>query len=199
MHTFNTFKWWLGFFIVLLSSDSFATTVYKQVDKSGRVTYSDTPGSNTEEVDINTPAPIAAQPTPPTPSNSKSTTPGNATGTPAATTEDIIHTIKIISPPDKSTINTGDLSLTVTVEVNPPLGKDDKVAFYVDGKPANTPDQNLSITLPRFEDRGEHSIQAQLISGSGKSTPSEPITVYQQHHSILLPNSKSPPASPPGD
>ena len=161
--------------------------IYKQVDTAGQVSYTDSPSSEA----TSSSAWHDNLPTPKTPTLSTAATdsapPPDKSATPAAADQKAIaYVVEIMSPQAGATLTNESQSLEVSVSLTPALAAKDKIALVVDGQ-ETPPQTTLQFTLP-WQPRGDHTIQAKVLSSDGKSAAeSPPITIYQQRPSILLP------------
>jgi hypothetical protein len=155
--------------------------VYRIVDETGRVTYTDKPpaGNKGEKVDL--PA--------------INTQPGIDAPAPAAANDDQAtvaryRRIEILQPSDGSTIPSGQLDLLVQVGIEPDLQAGHLITVLLDGKPVARPAAATSLRLDNLE-RGMHRLEAKVVNQQGQWVAgSEPVTIYVQRASRLI-NPKS--------
>lgn len=149
--------------------------VYRIVDESGRVTYTDKPpaGHKGEKVDL--PA-INTQP---------------GIVVPAADNDDEAAVIRyrrieILQPGDGSTIPSAQLELIVQVGIEPALQAGHLISVLLDGEPVTRPTAATSLRLDNLE-RGMHRLEAKVVNQQGQRVASsEPVTIYVQRASRLI-------------
>lgn len=104
--------------------------------------------------------------------------------------------VMIMHPQPEQTIydNTGYVPVSVTLQ-SMPLVRDNRLRVLIDGKPYGADQSALEFTL-RDVERGEHSLQVQLVDTSNAVLAlSTPVKFYVWQASVLLPTRK--PAAPP--
>ena len=153
--------------------------IYKSVDASGVVTFSDTPpkGQQAKVEQIKTPAQInrmkAIPVTPPETEARESSEVG------------IDRVISIVSPMDNATIPMGAGIFDVTVDTTPELGNGESLELYLDEEKVVAAQTRLTWTLA-YVIRGAHKLEAKWIAEDGSIlATSEPITVFVLRPSIL--------------
>ncbi|WP_372871227.1 DUF4124 domain-containing protein [Shewanella sp.] len=148
--------------------------VYKWVDKDGKVHYSDKPQENAEVVDLKeTSANQIRLEVPAAPPRNDDKP------------EAIEYQISILSPEQDETIrnNDGDFNVSASITPEPPANA--LWVLRIDGKVWND-----AMEVPFFNvkgiDRGEHSIEVQLIARNGKViASSKPRTLFLHRTSVL--------------
>ncbi|HYL02272.1 MAG TPA: DUF4124 domain-containing protein [Steroidobacteraceae bacterium] len=157
-----------------------ATTVYKWVDDSGEVHYSDQPHPNAQKLEISgvqtyraqtTGANAAAAPRPP-----QSSAPASA-----------YQGCAIAQPASEQTLENAD-SVAVSVRTDPAPRPGDQIFLLLDGRAVN----GGSPTGTHFSispvERGQHTLTAQVRDGDGQVLCQSPsITFYVHQPSILNP------------
>ncbi len=134
--------------------------VYRWVDPTGQVHYSDQPGIGAKEIELR-------EPTVYTPVNPSSPA---ATGTtdqqqPADAVEYTAMTIT--SPADDEAIRSNPGTVDVAIELEPALFKGHKVRIYLDGSAASGELDATNVTLQNV-DRGTHTLQAAVVDAGGR-------------------------------
>jgi hypothetical protein len=174
----------MRYLIFLLLSVSLAcgAAVYMQTDKTGNVSYSDSPSPNSQQVDIPEPSTIQTGTIPSTKKVAASDDqPAAPIGGPTPHTPYTDFTI--VSPEDQQTFQ-NQRDIPVEVEMQPRLQKGDSVQLYVDGQKYRDPwfSPHLAIYLL---DRGSHTLYATLLDEGGHvlKTTSQ-ITIFVHYASI---------------
>jgi len=166
---------------LLLLTGLCQAAVYKWVDKDGKVHYSDEPKADAQLVEPkeNTQNQIQVRP------------PVDLSAGKQAAEAKIEYQLSILSPAHEETIrsNEGNFNVRASIDPEPPTG-----ALWVlrlDGKVWRD-----AMTSPFFQlenvDRGEHSIQVQLVARNGKILASSlPRTLFL-HRATLMQAPTSP-------
>ncbi|MBT1445261.1 DUF4124 domain-containing protein [Shewanella sp. JM162201] len=161
----------LGLLSLSLASHA---TVYKWVDKDGNVHFSDKPHPNAEVVELQESS-----------ANQISMDKPLGTLPVVKKAEAIEYQINILAPDKDATIRSNEGKFSVMAEVLPERPANSLWVLRLDGKVWGDP-----LELPLFDldniDRGEHSIEVQLIARNGKViASSEPRTVFLHRTSVL--------------
>ncbi len=134
-----------------------ADEVYRWVDSSGVVHYSDKPQAPTDKPvalpHLQTYKPGAA------PAGAAGATDQPGAGRPAASE------ISISSPAQDETIRDAEGKFTVTVSANPQAGQG--LIYYLDGAAQNRQPTPSTAFLYSGVERGEHRVAAALVDGNG--------------------------------
>lgn len=158
---------------LLVAMNSSAETIYKWVDETGQVHYSDVPRQGAVEIYI---APVQ---TFSMPSATRSSAPANAGPDDEAENYDFVG---IASPAAEETIwNTGGL-VTVAVSLQPGLKMGHQIVLFMDDQQvAVLPPMSSSVQLQDVE-RGSHKLRAEVIDENGKKLIASATTTffYQQ-------------------
>ena len=170
--TFNSLVLWL----VALTANA---QIYKSVDESGVVTFSDVPpaaGSGNKSTVVK-----------PNVTNSMlGLSPGVSNSEAAPTDKSAAQTVSIASPLDNATIPMGAGIFDVTAELGAPLADGELLALYLDGEIVGVP-QTSDIWTVTYVIRGPHTLQLRHLSSAGETLrQSEKITVFVLRPSILL-------------
>ncbi len=166
--------WLFCLLIALGLSFSAFATIYKWVDKNGKVHYTDQPRRGAEVVKpkSNTENSITFI----TP---KVTVPKSLDAAP------IEHSVKIISPSDQQTIRDNNGNFTVTASTSTP-DRHLRYILLLDGTPVGQPQKAAAFSLQNV-DRGEHKLQMVLVKSNNKPVAISPlVTVYVHRASVLL-------------
>lgn len=157
---------------LFISSTSLAA-IYQWQDKNGVTHYSDDSQQSpkAKEKVLKTLPPLANK-------LSISTTP-TVNETSEATTAINTTKIKLVSPADQQTIRNNIGELNVLASLSQPLQAQEQIRLLIDGEikqqQSNLVFNLLSVSL------GEHQLQLQLISQSGKILASSQITTIYMH------------------
>lgn len=160
----------------LVAALAVAGTVYKWVDESGVVHYSDQPHPNAQKIQVQqaqtykASAGPAASPAPPAP---------------AAAAQTGYRGCAVVEPQADQTFANLD-SLTVVVQTDPPLHAGDQIFVTYDGQPLN----GNSSTGGRFTispvDRGTHTLQALVRDSDGTVVCQAPGVTFNVHQASVL-------------
>ena len=165
--------------LLLLTTQSLAT-VYRWVDDTGKVHYSDEPKNNAEVVELNEN----------TQNNITINTPTKIITAPTKQTL-INYQISITSPREEATIRDNNGEFTVSVNVSPQLPRDVLLTLLVDGVITVPPQTSNEFQLTGIN-RGQHSIVVNAVTQSGKVLASSPPRkIFLHQASIFGPANKS--------
>lgn len=174
-------------FLILMLSLSCGlaqAAVYKRVLPDGSVIFSDQPGPDAEEIE--TPKPQTFTPPPTSTIIAPQTNSDKKPSAPYAS-------LTITTPVHDETIrdNTGNVSVSVSIE--PPLQTQaaHKILIKLDGQVVGRPSTTQQLTLENV-DRGTHTVQASVLNATGNTLlDSESVTFHMKRESTLL--KKKPP------
>jgi hypothetical protein len=132
--------------------------IYKWVDDSGQVHYSDQPEHGAKEIEL----PKATIYSPPP-------LPGPVDRERGGKTKVVLRykRIEIVTPAADATIRSDPGQVGVSVELEPKLQKGHKVVVYLDGKQTGTPQASPLLMLENV-DRGTHTLQAAITDSEGR-------------------------------
>ncbi len=160
--------------------------VYRWVDADGTVHFTDTPREGAERVHVPPPQTYTAPKLPPvTPRVEEPEPPVEYTR------------FELIAPEPDATIRDNTGALTASFALDPKLkaNKGHRLVVLLDGKSVQK-SKSVTVNLDNVE-RGEHSLQGQVVDGRGKVLmSSQAITVYMHRQSALSPT-RPQPAPPP--
>lgn len=159
----------------MLMHSALYAKIYEYTDENGIPTFTDTPIHDAKEMTL--------QPNRPNNTLLSTETPNpKITPTPLAPQ----YTIAIISPISDAFFDTSIESIPVTMSVLPPLQEGAFIQLLLDDK-AIASQADGSFILPRLE-RGEHHLQALVLSSSQQTlAASHIIPIHQFRASILAP------------
>ncbi len=159
-------------------------TVYKWVDKDGKVHYSDEPNPQAQAVEFTdkTQNQISLETPKPLPDPIE--------------VEQVGYALKILSPQHEETIrdNAGDFQ--VQVEVEPELASGHFLQLYIDGISSSDAQRSNLFQLKNI-DRGEHTLQLKAVQQNGKVlASSSPITIFLHQAGLMQPAFPAPGKGP---
>ncbi|MCX7117539.1 MAG: DUF4124 domain-containing protein [Legionellales bacterium] len=159
----------VGLVLLMLSDQSFSSTIYKWTDSNGSVHFSDKPYPGAEEIKL----PVVQSYSSPKNAQEKQKTqimPIEATQS--------YERVSIAQPEDQSTIRNPQGYVPVIIELSPTLRKNDEVQMILDGAPLGAPQKATVFALKELL-RGSHTIAIQVLDSKGNVlTSSQPITIY---------------------
>lgn len=167
----------------VLLSTTIHGAIYKRVEADGSVTYTDTPGHNTQAVDVNTLTTNTTNVIPSTKITPKPTSQRSAPSLNKPAAQSVKnYQITFLTPAHRSTIRSNKGLLKVVARVSPQRAG--QFELLIDGKVrARQPTPDFALdNVPR----GEHTIQLNLKDKTGKLiASSKSITVYLHRASVL--------------
>ena len=168
--------------LVLLSLFAQAT-VYKWVDKDGKVHYSDEPHPNAEIVELKEKT-----------LNQITLPPVNPDTNDSQAIEQTKYQVVITSPEEEETVrdNNGDFQVTATV--TPEIKSQYLMALKLDGKAIGQPQIGGTFQLNNI-DRGEHTIVVDAMTQNGKVFASSTPRKIFLHQAAMTPAPKMQPKS----
>ncbi|MDI5875707.1 DUF4124 domain-containing protein [Shewanella xiamenensis] len=168
--------------LVLLSLFAQAT-VYKWVDKDGKVHYSDEPHPNAEIVELKEKT-----------LNQITLPPVNPDTNDSQAIEQTKYQVVITSPEEEETVrdNNGDFQVTATV--TPEIKSQYLMALKLDGKAIGQPQIGGTFQLNNI-DRGEHTIVVDAMTQNGKVFASSSPRKIFLHQAAMTPAPKKQPRS----
>ncbi|MGL4447610.1 MAG: DUF4124 domain-containing protein [Shewanella sp.] len=168
---------------LLLLSTLAQATVYKWIDKDGKVHYSDEPHPNAQIVELkdktlNQVALPAAQVNPDT----------------RPSFEEIRYSVNITSPEEEATIRDNNGEFEVIATITPEIKSQYLMVLKLDGKPIGPPQMGGIFKLTHVE-RGEHILIAEVMTQNGKVFASSSPRKIFLHQAALKPTPKKQPKS----
>ncbi|MEN1727507.1 MAG: DUF4124 domain-containing protein [Pseudomonadota bacterium] len=164
----------LALFLLLLPTLAIAQPIYKVVDEDGNVTYTDQRPSEDAEPMVLPELNVL---------DSRSSAPPV---TPGQTSDPDVEPLQltIVTPQNEENIRGTGNTLTVALESSIELPASALIVFYLNGE-AQEPIRTLNHTFD-FIPRGEHSLRAELQTGSGRVlAQTESVTFYMRQASQL--------------
>ena len=151
----RTMRLLIPVFLLVFINVSIAETIYKSVDESGNVIFTDKPSEEAEKVKIQELENTIGNPNP-------------GKYRPAAPKQEEAFSYKsfsVSSPENGAGIRSNNGNVSISLSLEPELNPGHKVIISMDGKEIGT---GLSVSLQNV-DRGTHSISAKVVDGNGKS------------------------------
>lgn len=164
-----TLKHWLITGALAVAAIPAGAELYRWVDASGTVHYSDTPKEGAEQITLK-PTNVIRSRAPAATPRSQNTQSAEEGAEPGSDEPPVQYTaVNITSPTDDQTLWNIGGTLTVQIQVEPKLQKGHGVVLYYDGRAVNTdPVVSSSITIDNVY-RGQHSVRASVKDLDGKT------------------------------
>jgi len=156
--------------------------VYKSVNESGEVVYSDQPSPNAQRMKL---PELPTYSPPPIPSFSA----GTSQTKPVAASP--YKSVKIVVPENDATVRDNQGIVRVEVALDPSLmvQQGHKIQFYLNGEPHGVPVGTTSISFSNL-DRGTYTLTSSVVNAEGAVLSSAAPVVFHLHReSVLNPNS----------
>lgn len=150
--------------------------VYRYVDKSGNVVFTDSPKEGAEKVQTR---PVMTIPAPPRSALAN----GDGTTAPARKAAVREYAITLQSPPADAVYRRGEGEVPVALSINPSLGSGHRMEMLLDGKVWT----GTSIPLDEKMDRGAHTLTARVVDAKGEVVSASSVTFHVQQSSELAP------------
>lgn len=181
--------WWLCLIVLSIAAGSAsAATVWRWVDESGVIHYSDRPVEGAERIELSGAQTFRG--TPVDTSMASQPTTADAAQRPAVP----YRRFEIVSPAQQETLWNIGGTLSVSVELDPPLQEGHRLDVYLDGERRNLGATTTQLTVPEVY-RGVHTLQAVIVDErGGEVLRSLAVTFMVQQTSILNPYNRAPPA-----
>lgn len=167
---------------LLLLSMQVQATVYKWVDKDGKIHYSDEPHPDAEVVELT--AKTSNQIALPPPKFDASAN--------NQVIENMAYQVNITSPEEEATVRDNNGDFEVTAIVTPEIKGRYLMALKLDGQVVNPPQVGGIFKLTNI-DRGEHTIVVDAMTQSGKVfASSSPRKIFLHQAVMVQPPKKQP-------
>lgn len=169
--------------IALLTCLPLQAEIYKYVDENGNVVFSDkrNPAGQDEVVDI-----LPTNTIPSSPQSSQSQLQNRKKPNPNLQ-KDLYSELRITAPQPEEAIRANAGAITIKIHSAPPLdaAAGDLIKVFIDGQAAA---QGISMNVELDSvDRGEHTVQAQIIDTDGQVLKSsDSVKFHVLKHSILF-------------
>ncbi|HDZ56849.1 MAG TPA: DUF4124 domain-containing protein [Pseudomonas xinjiangensis] len=174
--------------LLALASSPLWGQVYTWKDAQGNRVYSDQPHPDAESVELEPVNTIE----PPPPSVMRAQRESEASDAGQAQSQDIYQRLAITAPDNDQAIRANDGNVTLTVAVEPALGRNHLLRAEIDGEASSSAvpgsGQNVvKLTLGNI-DRGTHSVSAVVVNAQGDTVQrSSPIKLHVQRTSLNQP------------
>lgn len=177
--------------------------IYRWVDESGNVVFSDEPHPQAEKIEVSpstvyTPddsirAPAPDQQPPLTLSPEPDTTEQDSESPTTA------YELRIIAPSGDENIWSNNGDLTVSMIVEPALDNEQghKILLQLDGEAVSEPRTSTTFQLNNLN-RGIHSLEAMVVDDNGNTFASSPVVNFQLHRTSIQNNTGLTPPGPTG-
>jgi hypothetical protein len=191
---------WLLCCMLALSSQAQTTgrEVWVWRDANGVTHFSDKPEPGARRMIVAGSPPAATQQTTTTPSASagEGSVRGEGTAGSAAAQYVRYESLEIVSPTDQETIFSAEGSVPVQIASRPELAAGDRLVVYLNGKPANAPENTYALTISGVE-RGQHTLTATILDSQGNpKIDSAPRTFFMRQNTIDNPRNVGPALRP---
>jgi hypothetical protein len=173
------------FVCLVAGSAAGATEVYRWVDDSGQVHYSDLPQEGAERVQLGDAQTFSAPPV-----RTRSSKAGADDGADAATAAPTRYrSLEFVKPGQEEVLWNIEGRLDVSMRLEPRLQTGDRVSLFLDGQPVEgLPPDSLQARLNGVT-RGVHVLRAEVRSKAGQVLiKSQPRSFAVQQTSVLNPN-----------
>lgn len=148
--------------------------IYVSRDANGVLIFSDTPAPGAEEVSF-TVRPNLMEATEVRFPEKKATPPET-------------YKVEITQPENQGTVRDNTGSVYISGRITPRFQRGFRVRLLLNGVPQGAP-QGSTVFVLRDIDRGEHSIQLELLDQNGKLIATSPATTFYLHRaSLITPN-----------
>lgn len=165
------------FFLVIFLGSFARAEIYQWTDEKGEVHFSD---KNHEGAQAVTLQPIQTyQPGAAPPSDEKE----KKTESPL---KHVYKFVQIDQPLNNSTVRNNQGTVMVSLSLDPPLMKGDKVVVILDGQPMGAPQASATITLTNVE-RGSHSLSVQMIDAKNQEIGRGKEITFHMHRPTVQP------------
>ncbi|HEX6992566.1 MAG TPA: DUF4124 domain-containing protein [Gammaproteobacteria bacterium] len=183
--------WWLCLIaLTIAASPAGAVTVWRWVDQNGVTHYSDRPVEGAERIEL-----LGAQTFQQAPLDTAGVSQQASAASSAAAQPAVPYRrFDVVSPAHQETLWNIGGTLSVTVELEPPLQAGHRLDVYLDGERRNLDATTTQLSVPEVY-RGVHTLQAVIVDESGSEVlRSLAVTFMVQQTSIQNPYNRAPPA-----
>jgi hypothetical protein len=169
--------------LALCAQATFAETVYKGRDATGKTIYSDQPIQNGHAIDVQ---PVQTFQTPTIPAKLSE----NKNDTQKLPTK---YSLEITEPQNEQVFPHAVNVINVKVSITPELEPDDRIRLLLNNEPYGALSQSPNFQLTQLS-RGAYQVQAVIVgsNGQGSKGQSGTITFYQQRATIKGPTAPVP-------
>jgi hypothetical protein len=179
---------WLILLTLLVAGPVQSVPVWKWVDETGQVHYTDVPVPGAQRIEL-----LGGEAIP-------SAAPAGRTSPQAATAEastppSQYRRFVVVQPGQQQTLWNIGATLQVQVEIDPALQSGQHIDVFLDGQRIDIGATSTEFTVPDVY-RGVHTLQAVVADSNGKDLiRSLAVTFMVQQTSILNPNNRQPPSA----
>ena len=149
--------------LLILALTPASAEVYRWVDPTGQVHYSDQPTPGASPVELRGTSVYKAPKLP----TSGGTKPAGASSDQTAQQQIKYTQIEVVSPADDETVRSNEGTVAVSVELRPGLAQGHKLRIFLDGTASADELPTTQITLQNV-DRGTHSLAVAVVDPAGK-------------------------------
>ena len=169
-------RYW--FMLLLSVCSALHAGIYKTYDKNGNAVFSDAPTHDAQEIADKPVMVVPALPkavidlkTQPLVKNNSATEPTN-------------YQVTFSNIKANDTLRKEDSSLPVSVNLNPPLWKEHHLQLSLDGKQVSIDSFSMAIE-PKLLERGQHRLEAVIITNKKKILKTEVLDFFVQQPSAI--------------
>lgn len=162
--------------LALAAGSAAAGQTYKWVDKDGKVHYSDQPVAGAEKVELK---PLSEVPSIPVEQAQPSEPPPEPLDSATSYTS-----MTITSPKAGDTLRGAGIGLSISVDLQPSLGGDDRIEYLLDGKVVGA-----SVA---YVERGTHTVSARVVDPNGRTKISAAPVTFQVFQNVVNPPTAQP-------
>ncbi|MFC3609402.1 DUF4124 domain-containing protein [Stutzerimonas tarimensis] len=163
--------------LLLAVSSASQAQIYRYTDDNGNPVFTNEPPQGVEATEVELPEPTTVE-------FRKAEMPEPLAGPSETKTERPYHRVEVAGIPDEEALRANDGAFTVAARLDPPLQKGHSLRFLLDGEPI-APAGPSTLVEVRTIDRGEHSLQVEVLSGRQviQRSPVQTFTVQRVHTS----------------
>lgn len=163
---------------LLLITPTASAQLYKSVDAQGRTYYCDTPCQPSDRAPI-TLAPLNRQPALPSPTFPASPTPKQHLLPEQESLPVVYSALEVQGLPTGQALRANNGTLTVHINVQPPLLNHHQLQLVLDDQPYGQPGTHTDLQLLNI-DRGEHHLAVRVLESSTVVQQSPAVRFYLQ-------------------
>ena len=164
----------------LLGSAAQAVPVYRWVDETGRVNYSDRPAPGAVRIEVPAGAPSPAAGPAAAPPQTRAMVPQLSAAAP-------YEALEVLEPAPLATLWGTGGKVGIAIGVSPDLQSGHRVGLYLDGERAGPASRATRFEIEAVP-RGEHTVRAVVLDAADRELlRSAPVTFFVQQTSIHYP------------